>query len=401
MIVAARLEQGRPSALIRIMVAAASMCLAAVAILDGLDRISAERPGVARRVPALFASEAHLARARIALESGDGKAALVEAEAAVDAAPLDPGSSATLGAARLALQQNRSAQSAFRIAGKLGWRIFFTQAYWMQRALAVGDYSVAAMRLDALARQDPALLRHHELLDPFEANPAGQAALAKRLAVAPWRVAYAADTSGLPPGMLAQRGLVLAELARQGTVLGCRTIAPAVSGLLDQRALVDASALWRSHCPDARSTLIYDGDFVAAITDDDRNDFAWSFIGQSDLAMVLTPADEGKGQQVAVDSTAQRRSLFLRQLLLVPPGIYRLSWRAQTADGNPSSAAVPLVFCEGAPETEVAGIHSPTADRWSGILTIDKACPAHWLGFAVRPGPSRFTLSSIRLAVER
>ncbi|MDE2410904.1 MAG: hypothetical protein KGM18_03905 [Sphingomonadales bacterium] len=384
--------------LARLAVLPAAMVYVALAMISGLDRAAADDPRIDDILPGGLAAEAHLTSARAALERGDGNAALNESERALSAAPVDPASSATLGAARAALHDTAGADQAFRIAGSLGWRIFYTQAYWIQRALAVGDYRVATLRLDALARQSPALLRQRQLIDPFEASPPARAALAERLAVAPWRNLYAGEVEGLEPDQLGQRALVLESLANRGTELGCDPIAPMVSALIARGALVQAASLWRGHCRHAGSKLIYDGNFAAATIDHDRSDFAWSFLGQRDVSLLLSP--DGAGQAVMVDSTAMRRIPFMRQLLLVPPGRYKLTWRARTDGGQPSAMAVPAIYCLGLPEVVIDPRFDRLADAWSGEVTIDNACPAHWLSFTVNPGPARFSLSRVALEPE-
>lgn len=385
----------------RLAVTIGCLALAAVSLFNGLDRLSADRPQVARWVPSAFASQAHLARARTALDKGEATVAAEEAERALAAAPLDPASSATLGAAKLALRDDVAADAAFRISGQLGWRIFYTQAYLIQRALAVGDYRVAALRVDALARQDPSLLRQRALLDPMQSSARGEAALIDRMARAPWRSAYAADVEGLPFDVLASRARLLEGLAGAGTVLGCDTIAPLVSGLISGAAIDQAGRVWHKHCPSARGTLIYDGNLDAARVEYDRNDFAWSFVGQSGISMVLVRSAAGSGRELTVDSSARKTALFMRQMVLAAPGRYRLTWTARNDDGSPNAMIAAQIFCPGAPERTYDPLYDERTQRWSAAVELDGACPAHWIGFAVKPGTTRFALTAIELSPVR
>jgi hypothetical protein len=117
----------------------------------------------------------------------------------IDTAPVDPGSTAMFGAARLAQGDEPGAEKAMLVAAQLGWRIQFTQAYWLGRALQLGDMRVAALRLDALLRVTPELVNNDLYLQPFETTQEGRAALVARLALAPdWVGSYVNDVDKLP-----------------------------------------------------------------------------------------------------------------------------------------------------------------------------------------------------------
>lgn len=368
----------------------------ALAVASALDRASEARPSMADRVPALFASEALRAQGRTALAAGDGRAALRLGEAAVDDAPLDPASTALLGAARYATADRIGADRAFRVAAQLGWRVPYTQLYMMGRALEVGDLRVAALRLDALARQNKAVLRERALLDPLERDPRGRAALAQRLReYAPWLTAYAMEVDDLPPDVIGQRAAVLGETARQGGVVGCQPIAPTVSALIRSEAVPTAAALWRAHCPGAAGSLLYDGNFAMARIDQSRSEFAWAFIGQSEASVVFEPA--GAGQALVIDSAPGLPRLVLRQLVLVPPGRYRLSWQASDSQNQPSGAVVAAFTCNPDPREWAEGQAAVGTTRRSVEVTMDGACPARWLGLAIKGGSTATRLADVRL----
>ncbi|NOU03643.1 MAG: hypothetical protein HOO94_08370 [Novosphingobium sp.] len=371
---------------------------AALAAASALDRASEARPGLASRVPALLASEALRAGGRTALAAGDGRTALRLGEAAVADAPLDPASTALLGAARYATADRTGADRAFRIAAQLGWRVPHTQLYMMGRALEVGDLRVAALRLDALVRQNRALLRERALLDPLERDPRGRVALAERLRESPaWLTAYAMEVDDLPPDVIGQRAAVLGETARLGLAIGCQPIAPTVSALIRSNAVPAAAALWRAHCPGAAGSLIYDGNFANARIDQSRSEFAWSFIGQSEASVVFEPVSGGAGQALVIDSAPGRPRLVLRQLVLVPPGRYRLSWQATATQGQPSALVVVSFTCNPDPREWIEGQAAAGSARRTVEVTVDGACPARWLGLAIKGGSTAVRLADVRL----
>jgi hypothetical protein len=371
---------------------------AALALASGLDRAAEARPSLARHVPGFAASEALRSAGRTALAAGDGQTALRLGEAAVANAPLDPASTALLGAARYATADRTGADRAFRIAAQLGWRVPYTQLYMLGRALEAGDMRVAALRLDALARQNRLVLRDRRLLDPLERDPRGRTALAERLREgAPWLASYAAELDGLPADVVGQRALVFQDLARQGAAIGCQPIAPVISALVRQGAVVDAGRLWRAHCPGAAATLIHDGDFADAAIDQSRSEFAWTFIGQSEAGVVLDRDTAGPGHMLTIDSAAGAPRLILRQLVLAAPGRYRLSWQQTDAAGQPGNQIVASFTCNPDPREWLDGQTAPGTARQSLDVTADTACAAHWLGFAVKGGASGARFGAVRL----
>ena len=228
---------------LRAAVVLAGLAYAGLAFGSGLDRLAADDPAMAQRVPSAFAAQALRTLGAQALTQGKAGELLRLGQAALSDSPTDPQSAAMFGAGLLASGNRAGADRAFRTAGKLGWRVPITQNYWMGRALAQGDYPLAALRFDALLRQQPALHRQRALLDPLERNPAGRAALITRIALRPvWVDSYAGDVADLPADVMEQRTTVLLEAAAKGVVLGCPAIAPGASRLATLGLFADGSA---------------------------------------------------------------------------------------------------------------------------------------------------------------
>ena len=237
--------------LLRIGVTAGALFYVALAIGNGLDRLAPSRPAVASHVPALFAINALEVAGEAALRN-DPHAAVKVAEKLVARAPIEPFSTALLGASRAAIGDDAGADRAFRVAGQLGWRIPLTQSYWAAAALAVGDTRIAAQHLDALLRQRPELLRLPETLAPFESDATGQTALVDQLVTRPpWLDWYDGAIDPVPAAIMARRVPVLMVLGDRGVVLGCTAIAPAVNQLAAAGLASAAAALRRRHCPGA------------------------------------------------------------------------------------------------------------------------------------------------------
>ena len=380
----------------------ASLAYAGLAFGSGLDRLAADDPAMAQRVPSVFAAQALRTLGAQALALGKAGEVLRLGQAALNDSPTDPQSAAMFGAGLLASGNRAGADRAFRTAGKLGWRVPITQNYWMGKALAQGDYPLAALRFDALLRQQPALHRQRALLDPLERNPAGRAALITRIALRPvWVESYAGDVADLPADVMEQRTTVLLEAAAKGVVLGCPTIAPSASRLATLGLFTQGSALWRAHCPAAGTALLGDNNFAMAGLGAKSSAFAWEVLGNSALSLSFVPSPTGSGQRLTLDGSATHPSLFLTQLLALAPGRYVLSWSAGNEQLQPSDRILASLSCQGqAPSWLVPQLDRRTG-RWNAGVDVASACPAQVLGFAAAAGSLNVWLEQIRIEPAR
>jgi len=382
----------RPAAL-RLLAFTGALAYGALALGSAADRLAAQHPALGGWVPAPFANESLRADGRAQLAAGNTAAALRSARAAVSAAPLDPESTALLGAARAASRDRAGADRAFRVAGQLGWRVPYTQTYWLEQALAAGDYATAALRLDALLRRDPGLITQPALLDPFERNPAGQRALVARMALRPaWLDRYAGEAARLPAAALRQRATVLEQLAAANTPLGCEGIGPAITRLAALGEIAPALSLWQRHCPQRRSGALGDGAFADLQIDQAPSPFAWALTSHADVALALA-ASGMAGQRLMIDSSASVTRRIAAQLTPAAPGLYRLSWLA-----GPSGAGLRVAAsCAAEPPAWQAGTWDGRARRWAADLALPADCPTHWITFGIAPGAGGTWLNQVWL----
>ena len=377
---------------------AAAALFAVVALGSGADRLSAGQPELAHKVPALFAAEATRTAGAEALAGGQAVAAAQIGARALDSAPTDPQSAALFGAGQLASGNRVTAERAFRIAGQLGWRVPITQSYWMGQALTAGNYDIAALRLDALLRQQPALLRQRQLTDPMERNPAGRTALIKRMALAPvWLGYYASDVVDLPADVLLQRAAVLDEAARSGLIVGCAVIAPIASALAVVSQPRAGSGLWRQHCPAAGQGLVSDEDLATLDISAKPSAFTWELIGNGELSLSVLPSGDGHGQRLAIEGMADVPRAVLAQLVVLDPGRYVLSWRTGDSQGRASDHIRAGLICAGDSPAWLTPTLDRTAGLWRAAVQVDGRCLAQRLTFAAAPGAGRVWLEQISL----
>ena len=387
---------------VRLGLAAALLGYTALALGSGADRLSAGQPDLAAKVPRLFASEALRTLGAKALTDGQAVTAAAVGAAAVHDAPTDPQSTALFGAGRLARGDRIIAERAFRVAGQLGWRVPITQSYWMGQALANSRYDIAALRLDALLRQQPQLLRQRQLIDPMERNPAGRAALIARMRLKPvWLNFYATDVEQVPADSLLQRAAVLDEASRGGLVVGCTAAASIAARLTVVGQPRVAAALWRQHCPAAGPGLVSDEPLATLDITAKPTAFSWELIGNGDMSLAVLPSSDGAGQRLMIDGMADVTRPVLGQLVVLDPGRYVLSWRTGNSQGQASDHVLAGLACPG--ETPVW--LKPTFDRatgmWRALAEVDARCPAQRLTFAAAPRSGQVWLERISLQPAR
>lgn len=377
----------------RLLLLAGTLGFALLALGSGLDRASARHPGLARYVPGFLAAEAHRSDSAAALQAGDNKAAITAAERAIRADPVDPRSTALLGAGQLASGQAVGADRSFRIAARLGWRDPLTQLYFMNLALRGGQPRLAALRLDAILRQAPDFPIRDMLLAQFEGNPAGRAALAERLALRPpWTFAYMNKASAVPLAGLRERALVVSQMK---PAWGCDEVAPLVTALVLRAGTQDGYRLWRAQCPLA-DQAIGDPRFTRFPAARQPVPFEWNLIGNGDVS--ASPAIQAQtgtsGLVVRVGGPGAQPVAW--QLLVLEPGSYRLSWTARTADGGPArqaSFSFACAFAERNPLVSQAG----EKGAFSAVLTAQGNCPGQFLTLWVEPGSDDVTVDNLAL----
>ena len=382
----------------RAAVLAGCLGFSALALGSGLDRQARISPAAATRVPALFADQALFVQTERELAAGNNAAAYYWAKRAVLADPIDPGSTALLGASRIALGDFAGADRAFRVAGNFGWRAASTQYYWMGEALNAGDFRVAAQRLDALLRQEPDLVSERALMAQLEQDPRGRSAIVDRLIQKPdWLTNYTSDVYNLTPDVTALRAQVLIELARRGHRLGCSEIGPLTKNLIANDQMPDAYALWRAHCPSQGDGLIADPSFAGLEVHQADSPFAWLVIGDSDVSVNLEPDLSGPGRHLVVASSASFARKVLTQLVMVQPGTYRLAWRALTPDGKLSRRVAVTFACDADSREWLPATLDPSSSRWVATVQVPGSCSGNWLGFTLQPGSDSVNLDQISL----
>lgn len=375
-----------------------ALAMMGLSAASGMDRMARTNPAVATEVPLPFARAALRTLGSQALIAGRGKDAASYGWHALNRAPFEAESVALFAAGQLAEGNAPMAERAFGLAGRMGWRVPLTQAYWLTQAMAARDYDTAAMRLDALLRQQPTLVGQQALLDAVERNPAARAALVERLdPETAWLGKYLNEVFALPPQVLRQRAQVMIDAAGAGLVLGCDGLSNLAAAMTNAGLFSEAGTLWAAQCPDAGGLLLGGNGFATLDLLGTRNPFAWQALGSGDVLLGLVPQVAGRGQRLTIDGTLPATRPFLAKLLLLSPGHYRLSWRAGTADGAAGERIRASLSCKGQPEVWLLAERAGDGLRRTAVVSVAPGCSAQLLSFALTSGGGSLWLEDVRL----
>lgn len=382
----------------RVVLGAVIMLYAVAVWGNGMDRAAREHPSAARLVPVPFRAEADRTAAATALSRQQPHLAAALAGVAVRNDPIDARSTALLGAARLLDRDPQGAEQAFRVSARFGWRDPLTQAYWYEAALQLGDYDLAALRLDALLRSGAAVVPTEVLTAPIEATPQGRAALARRLARLPVWV----DRYLMPAGDLAKAALLgRAEVvtAAGGTSrLGCARIGPFTRALLERGERGPAMSVWQIHCPSLRiGGGIVDADFRQIRSDGGAAPFGWKRYAYADVEAEFAALPDG-GAELRLRNDAPVSRLVLSQPVQFAPGGIRLQARV-TIGGQPAVGRIIAALTCGTIQQLPGNVVGDLVQGGQSVAV--PACDDAVLGLWLRPGPDLVTISNIRAVPDR
>lgn len=290
---------------------------------SALDRAAPSAPPLARLVPAPLKVQSIRVDAQAALsrERPDIAASLLRRAIARD--PVDTRLWSALGVSLLAAGEMEQAHEAFRNSLALGWRDGPTQAYWLDASLRVGDWENAAVRADAILRDDPESPIGRQVLERFEASPEGRHALVERLAAQPYWLdrRYLRAERDVDDAALRRRVPVLVGLAERGVTLGCERTNAVVRAFVWREMYDGARRISEAHCSqDAVTAGVGDGSFAKVDFSGSGDPLGWRFVPSASVAARQAPGDEGL---VMSNEGTAARSILARPVQF-PPGAVRL-----------------------------------------------------------------------------
>lgn len=357
--------------------------LAIAALLSGTDRLTKDFPNSPALVGWPYDTGAAQARAILAFVQRGPAGAMTYSRRSILSDPISASPISMLGRAQLASGQLAEAHKTFEVSGQLGWRDELTQIYWLDQALQANDLRVASERLDALLRQTPDNENRDRFLAIVSETPEGRMALAKRLKAVPaWAAAYVTDLHGIPPEHLLQRVDVVQHAGRG--IWDCPQTAIFVQNLIRGNLLNQAQAVWRMNCATSNS-LVYDGGFDHIDTTGTATGFEWTISGRGDV--MIAAAKDGNGNpRLDLSVQASVSVPIVRQLLLLDPGRYRLTWRTPETSPTAASKLKVSLTCKLDLRDALSGSPLPgQKDVHMQEFVVDSACRDRLLTFWLAP----------------
>lgn len=180
------------------------------------------------------------------------------------------------------------------------------------------------------------------------------------------------------------------DLARRGHPVSREQIGYVLSRLVQQRHYAEARSLWLASLPapsrPAQTALLFDGEFRGL---EAPAPFGWSLVQPNGgrTAMELVSGQHA----LAFSYPAAATTLVAEQLLMAPPGTYRLKGQGRIDDASEGAALSWTVTCAGAARPPLAdGRQSAEVKRgWTAFevaFTAPADCPAQWLRLIGRSG---------------
>ena len=356
--------------------------LGLVALLSGTDRISSD----VLRSPSIegwpYDTGASRSRAAHTLISTGPMPAIRHAERALLTDPLDSTVVGFLGRIQLVAGNETAAASAFKVSGQLGWHDTLTQIYWMEQALKVEDFKVAATRLDALLRQVPNIESREQLIGSVLQSAEGKIEIAKRIKLAPtWVPIFATPAPEATAAQIGGRAEVL-QLAGRGA-LDCNTAGKLVNRLIRVNLVQPAQALWQANCM-ASPALVYDGGFDKLDTTQFATGFDWELTNRGDLDARITESQPGN-RLLALTVNGPSTQLVVRQMVVLRPGRYRLNWRMPKTSAQSARALSVSLACTSDLAKAKAGQAAGPNDSYFVDFDVDNTCPSRRLTFWLAP----------------
>lgn len=314
------------------------------------------------------------------------------AEAAVRASPVNVGAIRVLGLVAALRNDNRTAERLFTYAEGLSRRDLPTQLWLIEHAVQRDDIAEALLHYDrALRTQVEARAILFPVLMAAASDPAIARPLARIMAARPdwWPVfaetmiasprsspralAFLLQNVRLRPSEPTERPLLLAALAR----------------LVNDGEYRGAQRLYRSvRSPRAPQTVVTDGGFDAA---PDLPPFDWLFVEDVDLSAFRDTREDG--YVLRLQSAEARSGDVARQLLLLQPGSYRLSFTVGDVATDSSARPAIMLRCANSEAREIVRLDAPEAA--SGGRSVSRTfnvsggdCSAQWLAIYIGPADS-------------
>lgn len=335
------------------------------------------------------------------LQAGDARGAAVQARAALSAFPIDAVGVRVLGEARNQLQPG-SGDALLRLASLTGWRDRPTQSWTVERGLVAGDYRVAALRAEALARLRSNPSATYAFLRILTLQPDARELIVRALASRPpWRAEFLTNDDPKTAAQLASMAQVLRDLQAANSPPSLSEARPIIDALLNTGKPAEAFALYRTLLPGRVRTsgnLLTDGGFTmapAAYQPGPANTaFDWRVWEAGNSFAEIEPVLGERGNNALfVAGTRGEQGRLAERVLGLAPGRYTLRYRIRAESDEGGEGLRWLLRCAGPQGTVLtqSELGNVSAEGWQRMalrFTVPATgCPVQVLTLAVQDVP--------------
>lgn len=326
--------------------------------------------------------------ARSALDHNPSKA-MALAETALRRSPLDAAALSTLALAQEKHGDDKGATALMNVAASAGWWDDATQIWMFDRARDAGRYDTAMERADALLRREVLQDELYPMLLQMANTPEAATALLLRLEERPdWRGDFLqwADNHDTADRDALDR--LWAMLARSDAPPSAREAAVHIAGLIRNHRYAQARRIWAWAIRGKAGNTLFDGDFTAAagpLQEGYVTPFQWTFSDESAaINSIDQPPSPFSGVALNVTVDPGFSGTIARQMIVLPPGSYRLGYAMLPIDNSDREAAAWSVRCVNSNHTLAeAGdpeIKSPKGwQRMAFRFDVPADCAAQWI----------------------
>lgn len=296
--------------------------------------------------------------------------------------PLSSEGAIALAAARTTLRPQDDVLGAVRYSEFLSRRTTFTQIWLIEHNVQQGDIPAALKAYDRLFRVSD---YYRSQFLPVLLGASAQSDIARGIARMlatrpPWQGEYYGGLLANFPGPTNFALLVRAMRFDAKDADGAKRLELALAKLVDVGRPDLAYGIYRTAMPDraAQSTLVRNGDFSRP---DGIAPFDWQLTQSDELSAEIGANDAGR-PVLHLLNRGGRPGAFARQLLVLPPGRYRIGFVVGNVQGALVDRPRMTVRCtQGA--ADLNAVPFPEAPEAGRAVTMDvvvpRGCVAQWL----------------------
>lgn len=392
------------------------LAMAVILIIGGLAA-QAIRDGDSERAMLLRPSSAaaRSLRAAALLSGGKPEAARAMAQRALMLQPVDVRALRVAALANDRLHHPETASALMTLSGKLSWRDTKTQFFLFKHALEASDAEGLFLHGDALLRRRVLMAEIFTVYSAISGSSEARRILGNYIADRPaWRGDYFQSLAVVPPAAQAGVDMLIRDLRHSIAPASRREIAAYLVARVQGGDYEGAYRIWR-YAFGSRSDngLIHDGNFETTERVELRSipgiPFEWSAPADSLVDVSFTEPNLASGDRALVASYSEASGADIAdQLLLLPRGRFRLTWRSREEPSDDQSPRLSLrIACAGNSDSLAeTGIQKARHGEFWTLSSIDikvpdSSCPAQLLRIVIAPGDirrsSRFWIDHISI----